>query len=98
MSNVSADNVLKLPAVADLTFATALKQQCEQALSSGTGLTVDASETQRIGTPCLQVLVTAAKCFEKAGGATLVIANPSGAFAETAATLGLSASLKLTGA
>ncbi len=98
MSNETADNILKLPEVADLTFAHTLKQRCEKALAAGSGLSVDAGETQRIGTPCLQVLVSASVSFEKAGGAAFAVTNPSGAFADTVSTLGLSQFFKLAGA
>jgi chemotaxis protein CheX len=98
MSDEKTDNIRKLPAVADLTFAPVLKQRAEQALAAGTGLVVDASETQRIGTPCLQVLVAATASLDKEGGPTLTITNPSGEFIEAVSTLGLSVSLKVAGA
>lgn len=98
MSDETADNILKLPEVADLTFVQTLKQRCEQALQAGAGLTIDAGVTQRISTPCLQVLVSASLSFEKAGSAAFTVTNASGAFADTAATLGLSQFFKLAGA
>jgi anti-anti-sigma regulatory factor len=92
--NVS-DGVI-LPAVADLTEAGPLKQRLEQALASGSGLTVDASAVQRISSPCLQVLVAGMAAFAKAGGASLSISNPSEAFRETASVLGLMNALELS--
>ena len=97
MSNEPTDNLLKLPAVADLTFAPTLQQSAEQALSNSTGLTIDASEVQRIFTPCLQVLLAAARNFQNAGGAQFTIANPSEAFCESVSSLGLSAALGISG-
>jgi anti-anti-sigma regulatory factor len=90
-----SDNV-ELPAVADLTQAGPLKQRLEQALSSGTGLTVDASAVQRVSSPCLQVLVAGVAAFAKAGGAALTISNPSEAFRETVSVLGLMNALELS--
>jgi len=84
-----------LSAVADLTQAGPLKTLLEQALASGTGVTVDASAVQRISSPCLQVLVAGVTTFAKAGGAALVIENPSEAFRETASVLGLMDALEL---
>jgi chemotaxis protein CheX len=89
------DNVT-LPAVADLTEAGPLKQRLEQALATGTGLTVDASAVQRISSPCLQVLVAGVTAFAKAGGAALTIMNPSEAFRETVLVLGLMNALELS--
>lgn len=85
-----------LPAVADLTEAGPLKQRLEQALASGTGLSVDASAVQRISSPCLQVLVAGVASFAKAGGAALAIIDPSEAFRETASVLGLMNALELS--
>jgi anti-anti-sigma regulatory factor len=96
MSNETIDNVMKLPAVTDLTFAAILKQRSEQALAAGTGLIVDAADTQRISTPCLQVLVAAAAAFTKAGGPVLEISNPSEVFVEAVSTLGLDGALGVT--
>jgi anti-anti-sigma regulatory factor len=92
----SLSDSITLPAVADLTEAGALKQRLEQALASGTGLTVDASAVQRISSPCLQVLVAGVTSFTKAGGEALTISNPSEAVRETASVLGLMNALGLS--
>ena len=84
-----------LSAVADLSQAGPLKTRLEEALASGTGVTVDASAVQRISSPCLQVLVAGVTTFAKAGGAALVIKEPSEAFRETASVLGLLNALEL---
>jgi anti-anti-sigma regulatory factor len=85
-----------LPAVADLTEAGPLKLCFEQALASGSGLTVDASAVQRISSPCLQVLIAGVIAFAKAGGTALVIENPSDEFRETVSVLGLMNALELS--
>jgi anti-anti-sigma regulatory factor len=92
----SVSDSVTLPAVADLTEAGPLKLRLEEALASGTGLTVDASAVQRISSPCLQVLVAGVAAFAKAGGAALAIGNPSEAFRETATVLGLMNALELS--
>jgi chemotaxis protein CheX len=97
MSDKTAENILKLPEAAGLSFADTLKRSCEQALLAGTGLTIDAGETQRIGTPCVQVLVSAALSFEKIGGGAFAVANPSVAFTETVSALGLTQFFKPAG-
>jgi len=91
----NAHDGVVLPAVADLTEAAPLKSRLEQALASGSGLTVDASAVQRISSPCLQILVAGAVSFTKEGGAPLMIADPSEAFCETASVLGLTNALRL---
>jgi len=91
----SGSDSMTLSAVADLTQAGPLKARLEEALASGTGMTVDASAVQRLSSPCLQVLVAGVTTFAKAGGAALVIANPSEAFRETASVLGLLNALEL---
>jgi anti-anti-sigma regulatory factor len=92
----SMSDSMTLPAVADLTEAGPLKQRLEQALTSGIGLTVDASAVQRISSPCLQVLVAGVTSFANAGGAALTISNPSKAVRETASVLGLMNALGLS--
>ncbi len=84
-----------LPAVADLTQAGPLKEQLMQSFAAGASVTVDASSVQRLSSPCLQVLVAGKQSFAKAGGASLVIANPSVAFRETVSVLGLMDALEL---
>jgi chemotaxis protein CheX len=86
---------ITLPAVADLVEAGPLKAQIEQHLVAGSGLQLDASAVQRISSPCLQVLVAGVTAFSKAGGPSLVIAEPSPAFLETATALGLGEALRL---
>jgi len=95
MSSETTNNSFTLPMVADLTFAPILKQRSEQALAAGTGLVLDCSQMQRIGTPCLQILIGAVDAFTRAGGPALVISNPSEVFLEAVSTLGLNGALGL---
>lgn len=95
-AGTGAGDSVSLSAVADLVEAGPLKARLEQALASGSGLTVDASAVQRISSPCLQVLVAGVSSFAKAGGPSLVIAEPSAAFRETVSVLGLMDALGLS--
>ena len=97
MSVEPSENVLQLPAVADLTSAASLKSSLEQALSAGTGLVVDASSVQRISSPCLQILAAAKNTFLQAGGAQLTFRDPSAEFLETVSTLALETAMGLDG-
>jgi chemotaxis protein CheX len=94
-AGTGAGGSVPLPAVADLVEAGRLKTCFEQALATGMGIEVDASGVQRISSPCLQVLVAGVSAFAKAGGPSLVIAQPSEAFRETVSVLGLMDALGL---
>ncbi len=95
-AGTGASDCVPLPAVADLVEAGPLKARLEQALAAGAGITVEASAVQRISSPCLQVLVAGVNSFAKAGGPSLVIADPSEAFCETVSVLGLMDALGLS--
>lgn len=89
------DESVTLPPVADLTAAGPLKQSLLDGLAAGKSITIDASAVQRVSSPCLQVLVAGMQSFAKAGGTSLVVANPSQAFRETVSVLGLLDALEL---
>ena len=89
------DEQVTLPAVADLTYAAPLKDMLMQFFAAGTSVMVDASAVQRLSSPCLQVLVAGKQSFAKAGGASLLVVNPSQAFHETVSVLGLLDALEL---
>ncbi len=95
-AGTGASDQVPLPAVADLVEAGPLKERLDKALAMGAGITVDASAVQRISSPCLQVLVAGVTSFAKAGGPSLVIADPSEAFCETVSVLGLMDALGLS--
>ncbi|HEY0282461.1 MAG TPA: STAS domain-containing protein, partial [Rhizomicrobium sp.] len=90
-----SDGRITLPAVVDLLQAGMLKAQLERGLASGCGMTITASAVQRVSSPCLQVLAAGVSAFEKAGGPSLTIADPSPAFLETVSMLGLTDALRL---
>src|ERR1700749_352240 len=87
---------LVLPAVVDLTTAPELKLNLQQALILAEGLEIDAGNVQRITSPCLQMLVSAARGFAEAGGPALRFSKTSEAFLETVATLSLGPTLGMT--
>jgi anti-anti-sigma regulatory factor len=89
--------VLKLPSVLDLTAAAPLKLDLQAALAKGEGLVIDADAVRRVTSPCLQVLVAAARGFAQTGGAGLRFENVSQAFRETAAGLALDGALAIEG-
>ena len=95
MSSGTAEQPVELPAVADLTFARTLKELLATGLAAGKGLAIDASKVQRIGSPCLQVLVSASNACVQAGGSKPAFLNPSTDFLETVALLGLDSELGL---
>lgn len=81
--------MLILPPISDLTYAAELKGHLQAAVAAGEGLEIDASEVQRISTPCVQVLVAGARAFAEAGGPGLRFARASAAFSDTVTGLAL---------
>jgi anti-anti-sigma regulatory factor len=88
---------VRLPPIADLTYAGDLKALLIEALNTGQSLEIDASEVQSITSPCLQILVAAVKTFSQAPGLAVNFSNPSAAFVQAAATLALGDALGLQG-
>ncbi len=70
---------LRLPTVVDTAVAQSLKSEMLLPFYAGEGLSVDASEVERISTPGLQLLWSAAASF-RASGLDLSIQCPSQAF------------------
>lgn len=91
-------NRIALPAILDLTRVAELKVELEEALSRASDAVVDASEVQKVTSPCLELLVAAKRSFAEAGGIDLRLQSPSPAFIDTARTLGLADLLELPGA
>lgn len=91
-----APRLLELPAILDLSAARTLKELLQNALPGEGDLVVDASSVQRLTTPCLQVLVSAARLSET-GGPALRLRNVPAAFAEMVSMLGLSPALRIEG-
>jgi chemotaxis protein CheX len=82
--------ILKLPAILDLTQAQALRSDLIAALVGGNEVAIDASDVQRVSSPCLQVLAAAAK-----GGAALRFDAMSDVFAGAVSCLALNGVLGL---
>jgi anti-anti-sigma regulatory factor len=87
--------MIALDAVMDLTTAADLKKKLLDAMGKGKTVTVDAANVQRITTPCLQVLVAAARDVRQDGG-VIKFLNVPDVFQEPASILGLSGPLGLT--
>jgi anti-anti-sigma regulatory factor len=88
---------VRLPRVADLTYAANLKALILEALDKGQDLEIDASEVHSITSPCLQILVAAAKSFREVPGISLGFSQPSAAFSLAATTLAIGDVLGLQG-
>ena len=87
MQPVGNAQVMRLPPVLDLKAADALLREFRAA--RGRPVTVDASDVQRLGGLCLQVLLCARNAWE-ADGKTLRVADPSEAFRENVKLFGAS--------
>jgi anti-anti-sigma regulatory factor len=88
---------VRLPKIADLTYAADLKALIIEALDTGKGLEIDASEVHSITSPCLQILVAAATSFREMPGISLAFSKPSAAFSLAAKTLAIGDVLGLQG-
>jgi anti-anti-sigma regulatory factor len=86
---------LALPDTLDLTAVPTLKLDLQSALALADGLEIDATGVQRITSPCLQVLVSAARSFAQAGGPGMRFSGVSQTFSEAATHLALSSTLGL---
>lgn len=89
--------LVTLPPILDLTVVASLKLDLLAALGLAEGLEVDASNVQRVTTPCLQLMVSAARSFAEAGGPSLKVTGATLCFDESATALGLAAELGLEG-
>ena len=82
------EHIIKLVPVLDLTAAEPLQRELLSAFADGGAVTLDASQVQRVSSPCLQVLVAAARLNAR-------VTDASPAFEETARTLDLMGALGL---
>ena len=78
-----------LPAVLDITKAQELRGHMVDRLNGG-AVVVDASAVDRVSTPCIQVLLAAARSADRAG-TSFRIANASEALRAALIDLGLQA-------
>lgn len=86
----ASKHVIKLVPVLDLTAAESLQQELLSAFAGGGAVTIDASQVQRVSSPCLQVLAAAVRLSAH-------VTDASPAFGETARTLDLASALGLGG-
>ncbi|RFC65366.1 STAS domain-containing protein [Fulvimarina endophytica] len=87
MTKASDTRTIELEPILDISHAAGIADRL-RALS-GAPVSVDASGVERIGTPVVQVLLSAARTWARAGGRFTIIA-PSGAFLTGLTLLGLS--------
>lgn len=57
--------VVTLPAVIDLTYARPLHQQMLETIAESAAVVIDGAAVERASTPCIQVMVAAARRAEK---------------------------------
>ena len=82
----SAAQGLQLPEILDVTFAGPL---AEQLLAlRGSTLTIDATQVQRVGAQCVQVIMSAVSTW-KADEVTLSVVDPSQEFRDALSLLGI---------
>jgi chemotaxis protein CheX len=89
---MTSTDAFALPAILDITKAQELRGHMVDRLNGGAVL-VDASAVDRVSTPCIQVLLAAARSAELAG-TSFRIANASAALCTALADLGLQAVFK----
>ena len=82
----AAGGSLTLPSELDIKAATPLA--AEFIAARGTDVALNASQVERVGAQCLQVLLSAAATWE-ADGQELVVHEPSPAFADAIRIAGL---------
>lgn len=88
------EECIKLPATLDLFTAVSLRETLRDAIVGPTKLVVDAADVASVTTPCIQILISAARTAA-AGGCTLSIANSSAAMTAAITELGLKAEFDL---
>jgi chemotaxis protein CheX len=89
---MTSTDAFALPAILDITKAQELRGHMVDRLNGGAVL-VDASAVDRVSTPCIQVLLAAARSVELAG-TSFRIDNASAALRAALADLGLQAEFK----
>ena len=82
--------VIDLACDLDLSVAGELKDQLLDAVHGDSDLVVDASSVERLTTPCVQILIAAARSLTEQGSG-LVLKSPSEPFVSAFSDLGLSA-------
>jgi anti-anti-sigma regulatory factor len=82
-----------LPARLSINSAAELRKNLMNLLDGNGSIEIDASEVERITTPCIQIIIAMEKSTASAGRKFKVV-NPSAAFSDAFATLGLSSYLQ----
>jgi chemotaxis protein CheX len=82
----SAAQGLQLPEVLDVTFAGPLAESL--LARRGSMLTIDATQVQRVGAQCVQVIMSAVATW-KADEVTLSVVDPSQEFRDALSLLGI---------
>jgi anti-anti-sigma regulatory factor len=88
---------VRLPALADTNLAVELRGALLDLAAAGRSASIDATSVERIGTPCVQVLVAAARSFA-AEGRSLTLVAPAPALEAALIDLGLEDEARRLGA
>lgn len=91
---VDKPEVVKLPAILDITSAHDLLDTLREAVAEHSAVRLSGEKVTRITTPCIQVLLSASKTLSEAGG-KLTVEAPSAAFTEAMNDLGLANQLQV---
>jgi anti-anti-sigma regulatory factor len=92
MTAIDGGRRLKLPAVLDLLAAEGLREALKETVVLGGRLELDASQVERMSTPCIQVMLAGARAMAD-GGVAFSLDQPSDAFMNGFYDLGLAAEL-----
>jgi anti-anti-sigma regulatory factor len=93
MTGSFVDGVYNLPSRVDISCAVDVYKEINEAVSDNKNITFSASNVERITTPGIQLLISAANTI-KAKGGTFLVSWPSDIFKETLSDLGFSNQLK----
>ena len=83
MTGSESGPIVQFPPAADLSAARPLADDLQAAIARAGGATIDASQVDRIATPCLQVLIAASR------SGAIRLRKPSEAFSDAMRDLGL---------
>lgn len=92
---IAGPTAISLPPVLDIAAAAELKRELLEVLASGNSVNVDAGAVQRVTTPCLQVLASAARSIAQAGGGRMRLHSMKADLAENIRMLGLAEILNI---
>jgi anti-anti-sigma regulatory factor len=91
--NARPEQQIALPSIADLRAVPHLHRQFAEILASDSDIDVHGHAVERITTPCIQLLVAAARSLDTGSGRRFRLVAPSEPLADALRDLGLEAML-----